>query len=101
MPIMLERERARRAWDRIREVSQKQDEVQKRYRSQVRGGAAMIQRGGLGQFLAFLATSGFTAGQLTPAGKEARDHADGLLYQHLGAWLMREVGGQSNEPAPD
>lgn len=98
MPIMLETDRARRAWERIREVCVKNDDVQKRYRSQVRGAPAMIQRNGLGQFLAFLAAGGFHGGELKPESKDAKDHADGLLYQHLGSWLLKAVGVQANEP---
>jgi CRISPR type III-B/RAMP module-associated protein Cmr5 len=101
MPIMLETDRARRAWERVREVCEKykdREDVQKRYRSQVRGAPAMIQRNGLGQFLAFLAAGGFSGGELKPESKDAKDHADGLLYQHLGAWLLKAIGVQVNEP---
>lgn len=96
MLVMLEIDRGRRAWERVREVCKKPDEVQKRYRSQVRGGSAMIQRNGLGQFLAFLAASGFNGGKL--AVSKPKEHADGLLYQHLGAWLLKATGVRINEP---
>jgi CRISPR type III-B/RAMP module-associated protein Cmr5 len=113
MQIILEKERASRAWERIREVKAVANglrgnpedgtnagRLEGRYRSQVRGGPAMIQRNGLGQYLAFLAASGFAGGDLQPANKP-KEHADGLLYQHLGAWVLKAVGGQLNEPATD
>lgn len=99
MTIILEKQRAKRAWDRVREISALPQKVQGRYRSQVRGGMATIQRNGLGQYLAFLASKGFTNKQLTPVDKEA-DHADGLLYQHLGGWMLKAAGVVANEPMP-
>lgn len=88
---MLDKNRAKAAWDRVREVAAMDDaKIQKRYRSQTRGGMAMIQRNGLGQFLTFLASSGFEKGKIVDK-KKPSDHADGLLYQHLGAWLLETV----------
>jgi len=100
MPVwMLERERAKEAYACVREVARLDSKVQQRYRSQSRGGSAMIQRNGLGQYLAFLASRGFMRDALRPAsGKTVADHADGLLYQHLGRWLARALKVQDNLP---
>jgi CRISPR-associated protein Cmr5 len=97
MPVwMLERERAKDAWDRVRAVADLDPDVQKRYRSVVRGAPAMVQRNGLGQLLAFLAAKGFEDGQLLPAGR--RERADGLLFQHLGRWLVQVLKVLPNPP---
>ncbi len=58
----------------------------------------MIQRNGLGQCLAFLASAGFEGGKLT---EKAEDCADGLLYQHLGRWIVKALGLQTIIPAAD
>jgi CRISPR type III-B/RAMP module-associated protein Cmr5 len=96
--LMLERKRAADAWLAVQEVvrlskdkGEKASDFQGRYRSQVRGGPAMIQRNGLGQFLAFLASKGFKNGTELEAGD---DLANGVLYQHLGCWLLQALHGQ-------
>jgi CRISPR type III-B/RAMP module-associated protein Cmr5 len=106
MPVwMLERERARDAWDRVRSVATLDTDLQKRYRSVVRGASAMVQRNGLGQFLAFLASKGFDGGQLLPErndkGRINRERADGLLFQHLGRWLVQILRILPNPPPLD
>lgn len=106
MPVwMLERERAKDAWDRVRSVAALDTDLQKRYRSVVRGASAMVQRNGLGQFLAFMASKGFDGGQLLPErndrGKINRERADGLLFQHLGRWLVQALKIQPNPPPLD
>lgn len=94
--LMLERDRAADAWAAVRETAGLSPEIQGRYRSQVRGGPAMVQRNGLGQFFAFLAAKGFENGNQLKAN---RDQANGVLYQHLGRWLVWRLQQQPNPPA--
>jgi CRISPR type III-B/RAMP module-associated protein Cmr5 len=99
MPVwMLEKERSGDAWQRIQDIVKdpesgsdrdKQKKLQKRYRSQVRGGPAMIQKNGLGQYLAFLASKGFE--DRIKIAKKADDRANALLFQHLGRWLAHSL----------
>jgi len=89
MAIMYDKDRAADAWKRVREIASKDEELQKRYRSQVRSGPAMIQRSGLGQFLAFLASKGFENGDQEVKGKEG---ANAQLYRHLTCWVAKALG---------
>jgi len=96
MPVLqLEKDRASNAWDHIQTVKTLDPAIQKRYRSQTRGGPAVIQNNGLGQFLTFLAAKGFEQGQLVQPEK-AMEYADGLLYQHLGGYLLYALKLQNN-----
>ncbi|MGE0529667.1 MAG: type III-B CRISPR module-associated protein Cmr5 [Bdellovibrionales bacterium] len=105
---LLDKERAKEAWDRVRQVKsvsvaeqdpdkakEWQKKIEKRYRSIVRGSTAMIQRNGLGQFLAFLASKGFSGGKRV---ENKREKADALLYQHVGHWLIIGMKLQDNPP---
>lgn len=94
---LLERERAADAWQAVKSVRETNDQDREgRYRSQVRGAPAMIQRNGLGQFFAFLAGKGFEKG--TQMKKGAAEEANARLYQHLGCWLMQRVTGVRPKP---
>lgn len=103
MPILLyEQERSREAWEMIQQIKQITDghaEVEKRFRAQVRGASAMIQKNGLGQFLAFLAAKGFSEGRRCPGNK--KEAADGYLYQYLGRWMLKAIHVTVNYPARD
>lgn len=92
----IEKERAQRAWDRVREVAGGGIDLQRSYRSRVKDGPATIQRNGLTQYLAFLGSKGFRAGRLK---EEPKEHAYGLVYIHLGRWLIRALRLQANYPA--
>ena len=100
MSIHLERLRAGRAWELVRLVAREHKDLQKRYRSQARGGPAVIQRNGLAQFLAFLSSKGFKSSdrRVVLNQDKPRDHADGMLYQHLGNWLAQQIYSPVNAP---
>lgn len=95
--LMRDKERAKQAYDTVRKVAElNKPAINQRYRTQARSGSAMIQRNGLGHYLAFLASRGFSGQTLVADG--SADHADGLMYQHLGSWLVVALGLQPNYP---
>jgi CRISPR type III-B/RAMP module-associated protein Cmr5 len=93
---LMEQKRAADAWAAICAIRDTKDQqIEGRFRSMVRSAPAMIQRNGLGQFFAFVASKGFDNTQLAASGA---DRADGLLYQHLGRWLLISMRIATNAP---
>jgi len=82
----LEQERAKQAWQCVRAVTERGDRFAKEYGALARNLAADLQTNGLGQALAFLRAKGFERGQADP------NKAHGLLYDHVGAWVIRQMG---------
>lgn len=75
----LEQQRAKFAFDKIKEVKQSKN---KDYKSFVRGFSSMILLNGLGQALAFLKAKG----------KNKSDNHHEILYQHINLWLKEHLG---------
>ena len=77
-----DQERALSAWEAVGKVSQQKSDIQKKYRSLVRGFAADVMTHGLGQALAFLRAKG---------GKNANDPHN-VFYWHLSEWVTKQMG---------
>ena len=102
---VIEQERARQAWDDVREAKtrfeprnegerKKAEQAQDRYRSQALGLNAMIQINGLGQTLAFLMAKGKVderQGSANQGIEEPGKAADALLFWHLSDWVGEQV----------
>ncbi len=87
----LEQERAKFAWDSIRQVG---NDSKKEYGSLVKRAPADIQVNGLGQTLAFWRAKGYKNGH-------PQNKADDQLLEHVCSWLVkpeRGLGIASNQP---
>ena len=84
------------------DIYQREKQLEQPFRSQVRNAPAMIQKNGLGQFLAFLAAKGFQSGDLIANPRKKTEyyaHACGRLYQYLGRWMLKAIREVSSYPA--
>jgi len=81
----LEQERAKRAWDCVKEAKGRGQNTAKDYGTQARDLPARLQTNGLGQTLAFLKSKGYENGR-------PKSHGHVLLLEHVSAWVMEQVG---------
>lgn len=80
----LEQQRANQAWTDIESVTG--DKQQKKYGTLARKLPAMIQINGLGTTLAFLLAKG----------KNDRNDAHNVIFNHLSAWVLSQIESDSN-----
>ena len=80
MSRTLEQQRAGDAYQKVKHLTAKPEEWQKKYASYVKGLPATILANGLGQ----------AAASLMAAAKGNRDDAHMVLYSHLQEWLCRQ-----------
>ena len=76
----IEQERAEFSYGKIIAVTEKNEELQKKYKSLVRGFGPMVLLNGLGQALAFLKAKG----------KKDLNEVHNLFYTHLNEWLKKK-----------
>lgn len=82
----LEQERAKLAWSQVTDASTKK--LGDDYRSVVRKAPAMVKMNGLGQFLAFLLAKAGESARRIEDPRRTPPNAEGLLYRHVGTWLL-------------
>lgn len=87
----LEQERSKQAWDCVKAVKQRDNKFAKEYGALARSLSADLQTNGLGQTLAFLRAKGFEQG------RASGDKAHGLLYSHVGAWVIGQMSLETQD----
>ena len=79
-----EQQRAKAAWEAVSEIKEKSKETKEGYSTQAKNFPMMTMTNGLGQSLAFLRA------------KSKAEH-NNAFYQHISAWVTREIFNASNE----
>jgi len=87
----LEQERARVAWEKVRDVAK--TNYQKEYGQLAKSAPADIQANGLGQTLAFWRARGSKDGKP----KDGGNNAHWKLQEHVSAWVMGQMEQQHRD----